>query len=100
MTVPKIIGIIILYLLAAFIIGMQGGKRKIGVKRLLLISVIFTPLIGFIVLHLSEPSEIVRNVRYRCKRCKLEYTQAATTCPSCAVDGEVVQLMKVIRKSL
>jgi hypothetical protein len=92
MTIGIVIGIIIVYLLFCFILYKLGESKKIRGWRLGLISLLFTPVIGFIVYYFSPSRMIVLEKRYICTQCKYEFTHYEEYCPHCLKSGKRVKL--------
>lgn len=55
--------ILLLWVLFSFIVGFLGHGRKIGFAAALLISIILSPLIGFIIVLLSGTKEDLTDVK-------------------------------------
>jgi uncharacterized membrane protein YhaH (DUF805 family) len=48
--------LVILYILAAALVGYAGRSRRIGFLGFFLVSLIITPVLGFVIVFLSAPS--------------------------------------------
>jgi hypothetical protein len=81
------------YLTLCFLLYHLGSGKKIGGRRLGLISLLATPITGFIVYYLSQEKMIVFQERYVCQQCKYEFTQPAEFCPICSTAGHKVPLI-------
>jgi len=49
--------IVVLYVLAAVLVGFAGRNRRIGFLGFFAISLLFTPILGFAIVFLSAPTK-------------------------------------------
>lgn len=84
-----------LYLLVSLIVTKIGASRKCGPERALFLSLLLTPVFGFIYVLLSRHKNLIKIVHYSCPKCGLEYTDGHKYCPLCSREGELTRLHKV-----
>ena len=70
-----------------------GSGKKIGGWKLGLISLLATPVTGFIVYFFSQEKMIVLEERYVCPQCKYEFTHPSEFCPICSTASHKVPLV-------
>lgn len=68
----------------ACIFGYFGDKKKIGGLAIFLITLIFSPLVGLIVLLASKDAP----KSYKCRNCGYVSTDTSYYCPRCLKDNE------------
>ncbi|HNQ60022.1 MAG TPA: hypothetical protein PK028_04345 [Bacteroidales bacterium] len=83
------------YLISCFVIAFMAYKKKINWWLALIISVIVTPVGGFIYYQSNNPIKAYKEVRYKCQRCGFYFTEKATFCPFCEHDGHKIPLKKI-----
>jgi hypothetical protein len=49
--------LIILYLLAAALVGFAGRNRRMGFFGFTIVSILLTPILGFLIVFLSAPGD-------------------------------------------
>lgn len=74
----------IFWVALAFVVASTGENRKIGYGATLALSLIFSPLIGLLVVLVSDKKEIIR----RCKSCSFIDRSNAQFCPACGKDSK------------
>lgn len=90
-----------IYLAIAIYVGLlvwltlEGSRRKIGWLRAFLISLLLTPITGFIVIFNSGKEISYFETHYKCRRCAYEFTEYSHHCPLCEKDGHKVELEEV-----
>jgi hypothetical protein len=50
--------LLILYTLAAALVGYAGRRRRIGFLGFFLVSLLITPVLGFVIVFLSAPAKV------------------------------------------
>lgn len=90
--------IIIAYLGLTIWFAIEGNKRKIGATKSFIISLLLTPIIGFIVVFNSKKIMSYFVYQYKCSRCNYEFTEQQEYCPLCAKEGERIRLKKVTKE--
>lgn len=86
---------ILVYLILALIISAFANRRKIGRLKVFFISLFFTPLMGFVIYKLSQPSYLQNFTRYRCPECVVDFTEPHKDCPLCRKKGQHTRLIVV-----
>ena len=84
-----IAGIIIVYVLASYYLSRLGVHKEIGVRRLFILSLLLTPVIG-VALYISSPHRKIyeyKELYYKCKTCGYTFSEEHDTCPICKKDG-------------
>ncbi len=77
-------GFVFFYIVLVIVLTYYGSKRKIGGLATFLISLLLSPLIGLIVVALSERKESgIINTRYTCENCGYSNTFRFDYCPNC-----------------
>jgi hypothetical protein len=84
---------VITYLGLSLLLFHLGKRKKIGGRNLALISLLATPVVGFLVYLFSGNRMIVLEVRYVCPKCKYEYTHQIDFCPNCSTEEEKIRLI-------
>ncbi len=74
---------------------LEGSRRKIGWLRTLLISLLLTPIVGFVFVFNSGKRISYFEVHYKCNRCGYEFTEHSDHCPLCKKDGHEIKLEEV-----
>jgi hypothetical protein len=97
MSIEVLIIIFIIYLLLCFLLYHLGESRKLRGWRIGLISLLLTPVVGFIVYFFSPGRMVSIEKRYRCPECKYEFTQNEEFCPICKEQGKDNKLFEVNR---
>ncbi len=89
-----------IYVILLFIIYFQSKDYKINSLWLLFLSIILTPIVGFIILFFTDKKNILDIVYYKCPSCKMQYTEWNDCCPSCQKNGENISLRAIRFKSV
>lgn len=84
---------ILVYLLLCLLLYHLGESKMIRGWRLAVISLIFTPLVGFLVYYLSGNRMVVLETRYVCPECKYEFTHEVEFCPICSTEEHRIKLV-------
>lgn len=100
MSFPMIFLIAFSYLFLIAVVTFAASNRKIGKSRVFLISVLLTPIAGFIAFRYSDPAELLRYTRYRCPSCGVDFTEPMIDCPYCRRDGEIIKLRPMMMRSI
>lgn len=79
--------IIILWIVFSILVGLMGEKRSIGFGGALLLSLILSPLAGFIITACSG-TKVVAVVKYKCKHCDYVMMQRCAYCERCMRDTD------------
>ena len=88
-------GILVIYVGASYLLSRHGDKKEIGKRRLLILSLALTPLIGF-ALYISSPHRkmyMYKEVFYKCNTCGYTFSEDHSSCPICQKDGIESQLV-------
>lgn len=88
------------YLLLVALVTYAASNRKIGKFRVFLISLLFTPIAGFIAFRYSDPNKLLRYTRYRCPCCGVDFTEPMIDCPYCRRNGEITKLQPMMMQSI
>ncbi len=97
MAIELILTLMGVYLLLCLLLFHLGKDKKIGSFRLMVISLLATPITGFIVLYFSQSRMIVLETRYLCSECRFEFTDSYEYCPHCERSGKQIKLNPVKR---
>lgn len=84
-----------IYLLATLILTYLSYKKGINWVFTLIISIIFTPVAGFIRYQSVKPIRVYKEARYKCRRCNYYFTEPKEYCPHCGKEGHKIPLKKV-----
>ncbi len=95
MDIDLIIIISIIYIFISATIAKIGSGKECGGKKALVVSLLFTPIIGLYYTLSSSQKDTLKIVHYRCSKCGLEYTTRHKYCPSCLKDGEKKKLERI-----
>jgi hypothetical protein len=90
----------LVYLLLSLVLSGLGRYKKIGSVWLFLISLLATPIIGYIVLLCSENAMVQLESRYKCPVCHFEFTEIKEFCPFCIEKGSMIELEEVDRNMI
>ncbi len=88
-------GIIIVWIGASFFLSKLGETKEIGRRRLFVLSMALTPLIG-LALYLSSPHRkmyVYKELFYKCNTCGYTFSEEHEHCPFCEKDGIVSKLV-------
>ncbi len=83
------------YLLFTLLITYLSYKKQISWLPTLIISLIFTPVAGFIRYQSVKPIKVYKEARYKCRRCNFYFTDYKEYCPNCEKEGHKIPLRKV-----
>jgi hypothetical protein len=89
----------IVYVFLAISVARLGSYRACGGLKALLVSFLFTPVLGMIYVLSFTGKNVLKITHYRCPSCNLEYTSKYKYCPSCAKDGRKVHLERISMKT-
>ncbi|RLD61465.1 MAG: hypothetical protein DRJ05_02540 [Bacteroidetes bacterium] len=90
-----IILFLIFYLFLAATVAKFGSGREVGGKKTMIVSLVFTPLVGVFYILSSPGKNTLQITHYRCSKCGLEYTDKHHHCPSCSKDGVKSRIEKI-----
>ncbi len=82
-------GIVVVYVLAAYYLSRLAESKEIGVKKLFILSLLLTPVIG-VALYISSPHRKIFKYKeefYKCKTCGYTFSEDHGDCPFCKKDG-------------
>jgi hypothetical protein len=85
------------YIFLAFVFFYLGTYKKIGRKRLFLISLILTPIVATVFFFVTPNRIDYKVYRYKCPNCGFSFEKNLRTCPYCKEDGKKYVLRKVKR---
>lgn len=83
---------VITYLLLATGVAFLGKTRTLGFFFSLVISLLFTPIIGLIIVISSPKLILYHVVEHECPECGFSYDKPHDSCPSCLKEGKYVIL--------
>ncbi|MDK2908891.1 MAG: hypothetical protein PWR20_458 [Bacteroidales bacterium] len=86
---------ITIYILATLALTYLSYKKGISWFLTFIISLIFTPVAGFIRYQSVKPIKVYKEARYKCKRCNYYFTEPSKFCPYCEKEGHHIPLHKV-----
>ncbi len=89
-----------IYIILLFVVFFLSKDYKINSFLLLLISIVLTPITGFIILHFTDKRNILDIEYYKCPSCKMQYTEWTEYCPSCQKSGKNISLRPIRFKSV
>ncbi len=84
-----------IYLFATLILTYLSYKKGINWILTLIISLIFTPVAGYIRYQSVKPVKVFKEARYKCRRCNYYFTEPKEYCPYCEKEGHKIPLRKV-----
>ncbi|MBN1339370.1 MAG: hypothetical protein JXA03_08605 [Bacteroidales bacterium] len=93
-----IIGLIVAgYILITWLFSLLGNFREIGSRRLFIISLFLTPVMGLAFLLSSQERKIIPYTEksYKCERCGYIFSESYPHCPFCLKEGFEVALKPV-----
>jgi hypothetical protein len=86
--------IIIIYMILVVLLTIEGAKRTIGLWATFIISLVLTPVIGALVLFISQKklhiSYFIKN--QKCNRCEHEYSKDSPYCMSCKEQSDWIKI--------
>jgi hypothetical protein len=83
------------YLMACLVLTFLSYRKKINWWLTLIISILVTPVGGFIYYQSNNPIKVYKEARYKCRCCGFYFTEESTFCPYCEQDGHKIPLKKV-----
>lgn len=83
------------YLAFSLYLAYLSHRKGINWIVTLLISLIFTPVGGFIRYQSAKPIRVYKEARYKCRRCNYYFTEPYHHCPHCEAEGHKIPLKKV-----
>ncbi|MBE9481088.1 MAG: hypothetical protein IMY69_05275 [Bacteroidetes bacterium] len=85
---------ILFYLILVVLLTIEGAKRTIGGWAIFIISLLLTPVIGVLVLFISQKklhiSYFIKN--QKCNHCEHEYSKDSPYCMSCKEQGDWIKI--------
>lgn len=86
-----------IYVALAFFFSRLGKYKEIGTRRLFVISLLLTPLIGIAFLISSQHRKInmYTEQRFKCERCGYVFSEEHACCPFCEKEGHKEELKSV-----
>ena len=97
MSINVLILIILIYLFLCFVLYQIGKGKKMGGVAIGIVSLFFTPVVGFILFFFAQNRMVAMETRYQCPECKFEFTQQHKHCPHCDDKEREVMLIEVQR---
>ena len=86
----------VIYIALVLALTYAGSKRKIGGEPIFFISLLFTPLIGFVFLFTSPtPTRETKPKYYICPHCGFSLSEKKQFCPVCDKDEEGHTLLEI-----
>ncbi|MGC8864365.1 MAG: hypothetical protein ACP5O2_01475 [Bacteroidales bacterium] len=83
------------YLALALYLSFLSYRKGISWFITLLVSLLFTPVAGFIRYQSAKPIKVYKEARYKCRRCNYYFTEAFNYCPYCEKEGHKIPLKKI-----
>ncbi|MCF8367640.1 MAG: hypothetical protein K9G76_01265 [Bacteroidales bacterium] len=92
-----LIGIVVVYVLIAYLFSRLGKYREIGTRRLFILSLLLTPVIGIAFLASSQHRKLnlYTEERFKCEECGYVFSEEHDNCPFCEKEGKQSQLKPV-----
>lgn len=92
-----LIALILVYLVVVYLFALLGEKRDIGKRRLFVISLFLTPVIGLAFLLSSQHRKITmyKEERFKCDVCGYVFSEHHEYCPFCEKEGHKYELKPV-----
>ena len=92
-----LIAAIVTYIVVVYFFSLLGEKRDIGRKRLFVISLLLTPVIGLAFLLSSQHRKLTmyKEQRYKCDVCDYVFSEHHEYCPHCEKEGHQYKLKRV-----
>lgn len=89
--------LVVFYILLCYFFSLIGKKREIGKRRLFIISLFFTPVIGLAFFFGSQELKMNHYIekKYKCERCKYVFSDYHDNCPFCEKEGVKHELSPV-----
>jgi len=90
-------GIVIVYIIIAYLFSRLGKHREIGTRRLFIISLLLTPVLGIAFLAMSQQRKLnlYTEERFKCEECGYVFSEAHDVCPFCEKEGKLSELKPV-----
>ncbi len=92
-TINMLILLISVYLIVTFALTVMGIEKQAEVIKIFLISLLLTPIIGFVYLY-GKKNRASQIRYYHCHDCDYIYPVKMKHCPICLENGVKVRLMK------
>jgi len=94
-----LIFIIVSYIAFVYLLSLLGRSREIGQRRLFLLSLFLTPIMGLAFLIGSQERKMnpYYEASYKCERCKYTFSEPYEYCPFCEKDGHK-EVLKPVNK--
>lgn len=90
----NLVFIIIGYMILVVLLTIEGAKRTIGLWATFIISLLLTPVIGALVLFISQKrlhiTYFIKN--QKCYHCEHEYSKDSSYCMSCKEQGDWIKI--------
>jgi uncharacterized C2H2 Zn-finger protein len=88
------------YIVVVYFFSLLGRKKEIGPRRLFMISLFLTPLMGLAFLVSSQKLKInfYQERNFKCERCGYIFTKEYKYCPFCKKDGVLQELKPVLKQ--
>jgi len=84
-----LIFIIIGYIGFVYLLSLLGKTREIGQRRLFMVSLFLTPILGlaFLISSSELKMKIYKEESFKCERCGYVFSDSHTYCPLCEEEG-------------
>lgn len=88
---------VILYIIVVYLFSRLGKNREIGTRRLFLVSLFLTPVLGLAFLVSSHERKMnpYTEVTYKCDKCRYVFSEPFEYCPFCEKEGYKQKLKPV-----
>ena len=92
-----LIAAIVIYIAVVFLFSLLGEKRDIGQRRLFILSLFLTPVIGLAFLLSSQHRKLTmyKEQRFKCDECGYVFSEYHDHCPICEKEGHKHKLKQV-----
>lgn len=87
------------YILIVYFFSLFGNSREIGSRRLFIVSLLLTPIMGLAFLLSSQEKKMIPYTEksYKCERCGYIFSESYPHCPFCLKEGHEVELKPVTK---
>lgn len=90
---------IVFYIIVVYFFSRLGRNREIGTRRLFLVSLFLTPVLGLAFLVSSQERKMnpYTEITYKCEKCGYVFSEDLEYCPFCEKEG-FKQKLKPVNK--
>jgi len=89
--------LILVYVVLVYLFSLLGNRREIGQRRLFLLSLFLTPVLGLAFLLSSQHRKLhlYKEERFKCEECGYVFSEQMDCCPFCEKEGKNIELKPV-----